>query len=131
MIQEFVDAFMKNKEKCRNLLKEKHPDNYQDIVRIVLETINEKEDTLYGKPNSFRIHEIDDSEYQGVLLFIIPENTPQPVNYWAVKVLYGSCSASDALQNIKDSCSAKTPTEEQLDDYMSLALHIVQGLKKL
>ena len=46
MIQEFVDAFMKNKEKCRNLLKEKHPDNYQDIVRIVIETINEKEDTL-------------------------------------------------------------------------------------
>ena len=131
MIQEFVNAFMKNKESCKTKLQERHPDNYEDMVRIVLETINEKEDTLHKKPNSFRIHEIDDSEYQGVLLFIIPENTFQPINYWAVKVLYGSCSASDVLQNIKGSCSAKTPTEEQLDDYMSLALHIVQGLKKI
>ena len=131
MIQEFVDAFMKNKKSCRTKLQERHPDDYQDIVRIVLETINEKEDTLYRKPNSFRIHEIDDSEYQGVLLFIIPENIPQPVNYWAVKVLYGSCSASDVLQSIKDSCSAKTPTEEQLDEYMSLALHTVQRIRTL
>ena len=131
MIQEFVDAFMKNKESCKTKLQERHPDNYQDIVRIVIETINEKENTLYGKPNSFRIHEIDDSEYQGALLFIIPENTSQPIKYWSVKIFYGSCSASDVLQGIKDFCSAKTPTEEQLDDYMSLALHIVHRIRTL
>ena len=131
MIQEFVDAFMKNKEYCKTKLQEKHPDDYQDIVRIVLETINEKEDTLYGKPNSSNIHVIDDGDYQGTLLFVIPENTYQPDDYWAVKVSYGSCSGCDTLQAIHDSCPAKTPTEEQLNDYMTLALHIVQGLKKI
>ena len=131
MIQEFVDAFMKNKESCKTKLQEKHPDDYQDIVRIVIETINEKEGPSYGEPDSSNIHIIDDGEYQGTLLFIIPSNTYQPNCYWAVKVSYGSCSGCDTLQAIKDSYSAKTPTEEQLDDYMTLALHIVQGLKEI
>lgn len=47
-----------------------------------------------------------------------------------MKVGYGSCSGCDTLEAIRDYSSEK-PTPEQVKDYMALALHIVQGLKKM
>jgi hypothetical protein len=41
---------------------------------------------------------------------------------------YGSCSGCDTLQGISDYSHA-APNEKQIDDYMTLALHIVQGFK--
>lgn len=57
---------------------------------------------------------------------MIPEEGYQPSDYWYVRVSYGSCCGCDTLQSITD-CSGDTA----LDDLMTLALHIVQGLKKM
>lgn len=54
----------------------------------------------------------------------------QPDKYWYVKVSYGSCSASDTLESIREYSDEKL-TEAQIDDYMTLVLHVVQGLKKM
>jgi hypothetical protein len=76
------------------------------------------------------LHCIDDGDYQGTLLFLIPEDTYQPDNYYYVKVEYGSCSGCDTLESIRD-YDSDTPNDEQVKDYMTLCLHIIQKFKKL
>lgn len=127
MIQKFVDKFMENREAIEATFKQKHPENYKEIVKTVVSNIVSDS---YGQPDPTKIHCIDDGDYQGTLLFIIPENSYQPHNYWFVKVYYGSCSGCDTLEGIRNYDDA-TPTEEQAKEYMTLALHIVQGIKPM
>jgi len=127
MIKEFVDRFEKNKKKLKEIFSQKHPDQYLDIVKAVVEILYNEDD--YGGIDPNRIHEINDGDYQGTLLFVIADTRYQPSDYWYVKVSYGSCSGCDTLESIKDYSSEK-PNESQVNDYMTLALHIVQGLKK-
>jgi hypothetical protein len=126
MIQEFVDKFMAKKEELEKVFSEKHPEEYKEIIAAVVGVIGDE----YGTPDKNRIHVIDDGDYQGTLLFVIGANGYQPNGYWYVKVGYGSCSGCDTLQSISD-YSDEPPTAEQIKDYMTLALHVVQGLKKM
>ena len=48
-------------------------------------------------------------------------------NYWYVKVNYGSCSGCDTFQSIR-MYSDEPLTKQEVDDYMTLCLHIVQRL---
>lgn len=127
MIKEFVELFMSNKQKLEDVFAEAHPDNYKSIVKAVVSVLN---DGRYGAPDHERIHEIDDGDYQGTLVYIIAETGYQPSEYWYVKVGYGSCSGCDTLEGIREYSSDK-PTAEQVRDYMTLALHIVQGMKRM
>ena len=126
MIQKFVDRFMAGKEKLKEMFSEKHPDSYIDIVRTVVSVLHDEEE--YASPDPERIHQIDDGDYQGTLVFIIGADGYQPSTYWGVLVSYGSCSGCDTLQAIRSYTDEK-PTDEQVKDYMTLALHIVQRLK--
>jgi hypothetical protein len=87
---------------------------------------------MYGKynPDPERIHVIDDGDYQGTLVYVIGSKNYQPDVYWYVKVSYGSCSNCDTLAAIRDNANTP-PTAEQIKDYITLALHIVQGLKEM
>lgn len=107
--------------------RESHPSDYVDIVKAVVEAVTTDE---YNDIDPERIHTIDDGDYQGTLLFVIAAKGYQPSDYWAVFVSYGSCSGCDTLQAIRD-YENDTPTEDQVSQYMTLALHIVQGLKKI
>lgn len=98
--------------------------DYEDIVRIVIDSIHEGN----GDPNPNVIHEIDDGDYQGTLLFIIPADTYCPFDYWYVRVAYGSCGACDTLLDILYGSYSR---EQQINDLFTLALHIFQGLNKL
>ena len=126
MIKEFVTLWDKNKENLRTVFEKKHPDDYEDIVKGVISILNDGDS--YRKPDPNRIHRIDDGEYQGTLVFVIGATGYQPSEYWYVKVRYGSCSGCDTLESIKN-YTDRTPTKDQVDSYMTLALHIVQGLK--
>ncbi len=126
MIKEFVEKFENNKAKIEDLFREKHPNDYKEVVKNVVSVLTDDE---YGSIDPERIHVIDDGDYQGTLLFIIAATGYQPSEYWYVKVYYGSCSGCDTLESIRDYSDGK-PTDEQVKDYMTLALHIVQGLKK-
>jgi len=130
MIQEFVDRFMTNKEILEEVFKKKHPDNYQEVVENTIKIIATED---YGDIDPTRITCIDHGHYQGTQLFIIAENSYQPNEFWYVKVDYGSCSGCDTLERIKSDgdWDSETPNEQQVKDYMTLALHIVQGLKKM
>jgi hypothetical protein len=128
MIQKFVNRFMAAKGVLRETFAAKHPDTYIDIVKAVVSVIGEE--GPYGEPDATRIHQIDDGDYQGTLVFVIAARGYQPSEYWYVKVSYGSCSGCDTLESIRD-YSDDPVTKEQLDAYMTLALHIVQGFKSM
>ena len=126
MIKEFVDKFNKDKDKIQELFEAEHPGDYSDVVKNVITVLAELDN--YDAPDPERIHLIDDGDYQGTLVFVIAQKGYQPSNYWYVRVYYGSCSGCDTLEAIRGYSNEK-PNEQQVKDYMTLALHIVQGLK--
>lgn len=129
MIQEFVDRFMSNRDIIRKIFEKDHPGNYRDIVENVVLVISGDGYSDYNL-DSERITEIDDGSYQGTLLYVISEKGYQPNIYYYVKINYGSCSGCDTLQAIRR-YSDKKPSEDQIKEYMDLALHIVQGIKRM
>lgn len=128
MIKEFIDRFQKNRDTLRAGFSATHPDDYKDIVEAVIRAVSD--DVKYDSPDPSRIHVIDDGDYQGTLVYVIAAGGYQPDTYWYVKVDYGSCSGCDTLQAISE-YSSEPPTESQINQYMMLATHILQGLKKM
>lgn len=139
MIEEFTKKWFERSHVVRTKFEEKFPASYTEIVKTVVEML--QEDDEYECPDPDRIHEIDDGDYQGTLLYVIAQGGYQPSKYWYVKVSYGSCSVCDTLQNLRDhGCDwnddwADEVSDEQkkkaVDGLMTLALHIVQGLKEM
>lgn len=123
MIQKFIDAFMSKREELKAKYKLAHPIGYVDIVKDVI--------TIISDPDPERIHTIDDGDYQGTLLFIIADKGYQPSKYWSVKISYGSCAECDLMQGIRGYDYNPTPTDKQISEYMTLALHIVQSIKEI
>ena len=126
VISKFVEAFFERKAEIRAGFAAKQPDAYIDIVKAVVEILPAMGDWGDG-PNPNMITVINHGSYQGTLLFIIGADTWAD-DFWYVKVAYGSCSGCDTLESIRG-YSDEPPTEQQLDDYMTLALHIVQRMK--
>lgn len=129
MIEKFVSRFDAAREQLAKQFAVKHPRLYLDIVKAVVETLRDP-DEPYDSPDPERIHTVDDGDYQGTLLFVIGAGGYQPSTYWTVKVGYGSCSGCDTLEGIRN-YSDDPPTEEQVKQYMTLVLHVVQGLHKV
>lgn len=127
MIQNFIDRFTTNQAAIEAKFRAAHPESYEDVVRVVVDAVKGDE---YDHMDPSRIHTIDDGDYQGTLLFVIASSGYQPSKYWYVKVGYGSCSGCDTLQDIRGYNDGPV-TDQQLRDYMTLALHIVQGLKEM
>ena len=77
---------------------------YKDLVKLSFEVVYNNdlpfEDYVADVE---RIHEIDDGDYQGTLLYLIPCDRYQPeaYEYLMTYVGYGSCSGCDALQSIQ------------------------------
>lgn len=127
MIQEFVNKFMLAKDEIlKQFLEATDTYSYTELVSIVIKSINSEKE--YDKPDPEKIHLIDDGDYQGTQLFIIPCCSYQPSTYWAVYVSYGSCSGCDTLAAIQESGDSK---ETQANDMWTLCLHIAQGLKEI
>ena len=132
MIQKFVDRFINRKDELQKLLGEKHPESYKELVTHVVNFIREEDG--YDQPDPERIHEINDGDYQGTLLYVIAADGYHPGTYWAVFVSYGSCSGCDTLEAIRYDYSAnydEAPNTKQIDEYWTLCLHIVQKLKAM
>tara|TARA_Y100000310_G_scaffold187678_1_gene187685 strand:+ start:341 stop:748 length:408 start_codon:yes stop_codon:yes gene_type:complete len=129
MIKEFVERFEDKKKELEAVFRAKHPDEYLDVVRAVTKVLKTDD---FRSIDPGRIHQIGGGDYQGTLVFVIAAEGYQPDEYWYVPVGYGSCGGCDTLQGVRESGSwDEPPNDEQVKDYMTLALHIVQGLKKM
>ena len=136
MIEEFTKRWFERNHLVREQFEKEIPDSYKDIVKAVVIMLHDEDKYFSIDPE--RIHEIDDGDYQGTLLYVIGDAGYQPDTYWYVKVGYGSCTACDTLQAITSGeWGLETEEEKQawkkeaVDQLMTLALHIVQGLKKM
>lgn len=79
------------------------------------------------------IHTIDDGDYQGTYIFLIPKDIYQPIStdYLVTYVGYGSCSGCDTLLGIHNYDTEGLPSKEQVEEYMTLCLHMIQHCKPL
>lgn len=129
MIKEFVAKFDAARPALLAQFKAAHPAGYTAIVRAVVRVLHDG----YGTPNPERIHRIDDGDYRGTLLFVIVADGSRPSIYWAVKIGYGSCSGCDTFAAIRGTGLNynNAPTDEQAAQYLTLALHVVQGLREV
>ena len=127
----FVSRFDANRSAIREQFKRNMPQEYADIVRAVVELLHDEDE--YGSPDPERVHQIDDGDYQGTLVFVVGASGYQPHDYWYIRVWYGSCSGCDALRRILSdgSYGADEPTDQQLDDLMKLALNVVQCIRPM
>lgn len=131
MISEIVAQWDKNKaaleEYYKNSPQSEYCNSYKDILKSVFRLILTDKEWDVDK-----ITVVDDGDYQGTQIFLIPEKTYQPSEseYLITSVSYGSCSVCDTLQAIH-SYGDEKPNEDQVKDYMSLSLHLIQKMKTL
>ena len=129
MIKKFVERWEERKTELEDLFKRKHPENYHELVKSVIKIL--EEDSNFDGPSSEDTRELDFGGCNGLLMYIIPEKGGYPDAFWYLLVRYGSCSGCDTLKQIKNYEDPEFPNEQQVKDYMTLALHVVQGIKVL
>ncbi len=137
MIKYFIDKWNKNQKHLKSVI-ENSGDldkwDYIDIVKLVVDNIlNHNLECSDYKFDSEQITEINNGEYQGTLLYVIPVKTYQPneSEYIMTFVDYGSCSGCDTLQAIQSEYSWKqVDKSETVKDFMTLCKDLVCNMVK-
>ena len=135
MIQEIIKKWDKNKYKLEEYFsttKQEKYGSYEAIIQQIFELVINSDEESYERFNINKMTVIDDGNYQGTQIFIIPKDTYQPNidDYLITHTYYGSCSGCDVLEGIRN-YSSGLPTEQQVKEYMILALHLVQKMKRI
>lgn len=133
MLKIIVEKWNKNKQKLEKVFREDNSSTfnnceYLDLVKLAFNTILNDKETLLDIEG---ITEIDNGDYQGTLLYLIPFNTyhPSEYEYLMTYVGYGSCSGCDTLQAIQDWGEDKL-SEQQISDFMELCKDILTNTIK-
>lgn len=138
MLKYCLEQWDKNKGLLEKRLKtDKSLNNceYVDLVKLVVDCIlngnNDDGDYINLRWDSSKITVIDNGDYQGTQLFLIPLKTYQPCEheYLMTCVGYGSCSGCDTLMAIQD-WGEKRLTEGQVKDFMGLCKDILTNMIK-
>lgn len=137
MLKIIVEKWDKNKDKLKEVFETHKGFNgcdYKEIVNVVFDIIyNDNEDFSRDRLDLENLTEIDNGDYQGTLIYLIPFATYQPSEseYLMTYVGYGSCSGCDTLQAIQEygGCDENL-TETQVKDFMQLAKDILQNTIK-
>ena len=142
MIKYCIEKWDKNKDLLRSaldnnkllnhILNESRDDpleylEYKDLVKLTVMFILNDENEW----DANKIKEIDDGDYQGTLLYLIPEDTYQPDSseYLMTFVDYGSCSGCDTLQAIQCFLDTKS-RDKSIDDLMNLCKDLICNMIK-
>lgn len=134
MVKLFVEAWDANKGRLEEFFKTTemiHYDEYVKLVSLLFEKIiNPYLKDLGYSYDTDMIHVIDDGNWQGYQLFVIPIQTYQPsaFEYVITYTGYGSCSGCDTLMRIQH-YGEELPNEEQVKEHMTLCLHLLQRCK--
>ena len=132
MIKEFIEKWDKYKNELEEYFKTNKQleySSYELIVKALFDIIiNKDEEDKFDTEN---ITVIDDGDYQGTQIFILHKDWYQPSveDYVYTNTYYGSCSGCDTLLAIQDWDLEELPSEEQIKEYMTLALHLLQKCK--
>lgn len=131
MIKIIAENWNTGKKYLKNALLKMNPANltYKTLVEEVVENIINRGSNCECNYNVNNISCIDDGDYQGYLLFVIPRDTYQPNNeeYLMTYVGYGSCNVCDALLSAVG-YSDEGWTETKINDVMNICLSICQHM---
>ena len=105
---------------------------YVDLVKLLVTYVlnkGENDDGLMWDVDNITV--VDNGNYQGTQLFLIPIKTYQPAEYeyLLTYVGYGSCSSCDTLQAIQN-CDEKLLSENQVKDFMTLCKDLLTNMIK-
>ena len=146
MIKQFVKAWDTNNELLLREFEQRCPSSYKDIleklVKIVINPYLQKHPEIEYPMNEGldidRMTVIDDGEYQGTTIYVIPYNCYQPSvdEYVFTNNYYGSCSGCDTFLSIEskldwDDNEERIATKESAKDFYTIALHLMQSFKPL
>ena len=133
MIKELTKQYQENKHLLQKYFEntKQGEHTYESIVKKIFELCILKADDYYNFDIE-KMKVIDDGDYQGTTIYIIPKNNYQPSanDYVYTNNYYGSCSGCDTLLAISG-YSEDLPTKKQIKEYMLIALHLVQKLNWL
>ena len=135
MIKELIESWDKHKDELKEYFKNNTQSeycDYKDIVKLLFEkVINVDLEDDYDKFDVEEIKVIDNGDYQGTQIFILHKNHYQPSveSYVYTHTYYGSCSGCDTLLAILEYNYDEKPDEQQVEDLMQLALHLLQRCK--
>lgn len=140
MLKYCLNKWNSNKDKLKaKIRKDKkiYECGYKYLVKLVVDIIlNEGKGEGDYHWDSDEITEIDNGDYQGTLLFLIPMEVYQPseYEYLMTYVGYGSCSGCDTLQHIQSlywpGDDNEKLKEKALKEYMSLCKDILTNMIK-
>ena len=131
MIKFCLEQWDKNKLRLEQTLRNDPTLNscdYKHLVELVVDNVfNEDGSNAMRTWDSKNITVIDNGDYQGTLLFLIPLNTYQPTadEYLMTYVFYGSCSGCDALLSLQGLPSIQQPSKAQIKGFMYLCKDLV------
>ena len=110
---------------------------YKDLVRFAIDEIlnvnGDKKQLIWNVVNEEAVTKIDDGDYQGTLLFIVPKHTYQPSSYeyLITYIEYGSCCCCDALEGALDySYGGGDAFENVIDGLMTICQDIIFNIKR-
>lgn len=135
MIKFCKDQWDANRERLEEALKgdtQLNKCDYEYLLSLVVTHILNPGLTNFERGwSAENITVIDNGDYQGTLMFLIPKDCYQPSEseYLLTFVNYGSCSVCDTLMGIQD-WDDVPPTEQQLKDYMALCKDLVANMVK-
>lgn len=134
MLKIILSQWENNKDELRAMLASRTDLNeveYKDLVKMTFDVVYNTGLSDYNCLDTNKIHEIDDGDYQGTLLYLIPFDRYQPgeYEYLMTCVGYGSCSGCDTLQAIQGWGSGEL-TNRQIDDFMALCKDILTNTIK-
>lgn len=133
MLRYCLDKWNNNKDFLEAKLREHttlYNCSYEDIVKLVVEHVLNNGDDDY-RWSTDGITMIDDGDYQGTLLFLIPQKTYQPseYEYLMTYIGYGSCSVCDYLQSIQP-WEKRNLNDDEVKSFMGLCKDILTNMIK-
>jgi hypothetical protein len=132
----FVSQWNKNAWRILNWFKttpQSEYNEYEKIVKKLFELVINDDDNDH-EWSWMDMTTLDHGSWQGTQIFIVHKSTYQPgvTDYVMTHNEYGSCSGCDTLEAIRVmNYDDDLPTQSQLNDYMTLCLHLVQRMKRL
>lgn len=131
MIKEFSFAWENNKDKLEDHFETHVMGEYEDyisLIQLLFDIVINPEMDWRFITTMDAICTIDNGDYQGTLVFILHKGVYQPSvgDYVYTSVNYGSCSGCDTIQGIHQYDYDEFPDEDQVKDYMSLCLHLLE-----
>lgn len=136
MIKFAVRKWEENREKLAEELWRDRKDGYtykelaQKVVSVIL---NEGEEDKFAAD---RITQINNGDYQGTLLFLIPEDRyePEEYEYLMTYVNYGSCGLCDVLEHYNEmeyeEGEGKSRPEDRIKGYLSICRALLCNMIK-